>query len=515
MPGYTIIIGSHRNRCVKIEKNGIVVCVVQTPSGCMSQHPMELSGRAFRSFWVSYDHGEIRLGYGEDSCYCAWKDEDPIVGIRYVGLSCWDSHVGYRNVRMVCSSSHNRGRPVEDIERGDKNRDTLSEVCLARLSEGVSLATVCEVLVTLDSLCCGQDSVLEEFVSFAATHIEVLSSKEEYRDGFRSLPLSVMERIITHQSIPCPEVVVYTAVWIWAGGDDAFLSAGPRTPTKDTQSRRVYYNGGADSLLPHVRFPLMMLEDLQRIQASSLHVRSVMLQNLVREALDFHTMPDLDGKSLLDPSISVNGVVDRVLLDPHGSMRFRQRCPSGCVPLVFMYDGDTNGVCHYIGTNYGKQAWVNPMSAGRLHVTASSPASRCGTDPKALVDRSFSRVNFAGPRRTHHGTLESWWILDLGERHRLRCTRYSLRHDGSSDFLRDWCLQGSVDGESWDTLISHANDHTLKISGQYASWPIREGDSRHKFRYFKILQTLPNQSAPNPTHVSLSHFDLYGDFFLH
>jgi len=50
-----------------------------------------------------------------------------------------------------------------------------------------------------------------------------------------------------------------------------------------------------------------------------------MLQNLVREALEFHKNPDVDGKSLLDPSVSVNGVVDRVLLDPHGSMRFRQR----------------------------------------------------------------------------------------------------------------------------------------------------------------------------------------------
>jgi hypothetical protein len=75
-------------------------------------------------------------------------------------------------------------------------------------------------------------------------------------------------------------------------------------------------------------------------------------------------------------------------------------------------------------------------------------------------------------------------------------------------------LRGSVDGQSWDTLISHRNDHSLKMSGQYASWPIREGDSRHRFRYFKIVQTLPNQSAPNPTHVSLSHVDLYGDFFL-
>ena len=217
MSGYTIIIGSHRNSCVKIEKNGVVVCVVQTPGGIgSSQHPMELCGDAFRCFWVSYDRGEIRLGFlGEErvECYCVWKDEDPVVGIRYVGLSCWDSHVGYRNVRMVSSSSSSSSSSVsrhgpELCGDDPSNRDTttLSDVCLARLSDGVSLGTVCEVLVTLDSLCCDgdQDNVLEEFVSFAATNIEVLSSTEEYRDGFRSLPLSVMERIITHQSTQHP-----------------------------------------------------------------------------------------------------------------------------------------------------------------------------------------------------------------------------------------------------------------------------------------------------------------------
>lgn len=538
MNGYTIIIGSHRNSCVKIEKNGMVVCVVQTPERHgepMARHPMQLCEYEFRPFWVSYLNGEIRVGRGEDECdcFCVWEDTEPVAGIRYVGLSSWDCHVGYRNVRMLrgngndipSSEEHEAlGAPMDTdmcdyglAVADEKNVTTLSDVCMQTLTSTISLDTVCHVISALDSVYCGDGDILEDFLYFTATHIEDISCEEAYREGFRSLPLSVMERIIEHQAIPCSEMAVYHAVLVWAGGDDAFLSAGPGTPTKDvyTRTKVTQYNSGADSLLPHVRFPLMTLDDLEHIQASSLHVRSTMLQRLVQEALEFHFKPDIDGKCLLDPSISVNGVVDRVLLDQNGSMRFRQRCPRGCTPLVYMYNGDTNGVCHFIGTNYGTQTWVNPVSAGLISVTASSPASRCGTDPKALVDRSFSRVNFAGPRRTQHGTLESWWIIDLGEHHRLRCTRYSLRHDGSSDFLRDWCMQGSLDGESWETLISHTNDHTLKISGQYASWPIRNGGSRSRYRYFKILQTLPNRSAPNPTHVSLSQFDLYGDFFLH
>ena len=35
----------------------------------------------------------------------------------------------------------------------------------------------------------------------------------------------------------------------------------------------------------------------------------------------------------------------------------------------------------------------------------------------------------------------SWWVLDLGAEHHLICNFYSLRHDGSTDFLRNWVLQ--------------------------------------------------------------------------
>lgn len=554
--GYTIIIGSHRNSCVKIEKNGMVVCLVETPKGAngsMSGHPMHLSGYDFRPFWIWYSCGEIRIGHGKDggdmsSCWCTWRDVEPIRDIRYVGLSCWDCHVGYRNVRVVpgvlkeeddvtckirmtteekeyqmigmgmCDADMNDAWLIGDTKRDfSMDIDTLFHTCLGVLQREVCLCNVCGILCALDSLSCGRGDGMEGYIAFAAAHIETLCQDEAYVEGFRALPLPVMERIIKHQSIPSSEMIVYNAVRLWAGGDDAFMSAGPGTPTKEMResSNTSRYNSGADSLLPHVRFPLMTIDELKAIQMSALHSRSNMLQGLVQEALEFHRQPEINGKSIMDPSISVNGVVDRALLHQNGIMRFRQRCPSGCIPLVYMYDGDTNGVCHFIATRYGSQSWANPVSAGLITVAASSPPSRCGTDPKSLVDRNFTRVNFAGPRRTLDGSVESWWMVDLGERHRLRCTRYSLRHDGSSDYLRDWCLQGSVDGVSWKTLISHSNDQTLKMSGQYASWPIRDHGNGYRFRYFKVLQTVPNSSAPNPTHVSLSHFDLYGDFFFH
>ena len=70
---------------------------------------------------------------------------------------------------------------------------------------------------------------------------------------------------------------------------------------------------------------------------------------------------------------------------------------------------------------------------------ASSPSCR-NTDPKAVVSGLFLRNNFAGPRY-EDGQLQSWWLVDLGPGHRLIINYYTLRHDGSQDFLRNWVLE--------------------------------------------------------------------------
>jgi len=35
---------------------------------------------------------------------------------------------------------------------------------------------------------------------------------------------------------------------------------------------------------------------------------------------------------------------------------------------MYMFDGDDNGVCHFIGTSYGSQEWVNPVLSGQIKV---------------------------------------------------------------------------------------------------------------------------------------------------
>ncbi len=45
-----------------------------------------------------------------------------------------------------------------------------------------------------------------------------------------------------------------------------------------------------------------------------------------------------------------------------------RRAPGCAAELLYMFDGDKNGVCWHLGTNGGTQPWVNPVLAGRLQV---------------------------------------------------------------------------------------------------------------------------------------------------
>ena len=49
-------------------------------------------------------------------------------------------------------------------------------------------------------------------------------------------------------------------------------------------------------------------------------------------------------------------------------MRLRVRAALPSQDLTYLYCGDRNGVCHWLGTAGGTQEWVNPMLAGRLEV---------------------------------------------------------------------------------------------------------------------------------------------------
>lgn len=103
-PNYTVILGSHRNRRLKIEVDGKTVVDVAGIGLCCSS--------TFQSYWISIYDGLISIGKGKypfQNLVFEWLDKNPNYNVQYVGLSSWDKHVGYRNIIVLpLTSNHNR-----------------------------------------------------------------------------------------------------------------------------------------------------------------------------------------------------------------------------------------------------------------------------------------------------------------------------------------------------------------------------------------------------------------------
>ena len=93
-PNYTIILGSHRNRRLKILVDGKTVVDVAGIVLCPSN---------FEAYWISVMDGTITIGKGEpgQGMIYEWSDTNPNCKVKYVGLSSWDKHVGYRTIRVL------------------------------------------------------------------------------------------------------------------------------------------------------------------------------------------------------------------------------------------------------------------------------------------------------------------------------------------------------------------------------------------------------------------------------
>ncbi|KDP36794.1 hypothetical protein JCGZ_08085 [Jatropha curcas] len=112
-PHYTVILGSHRNRRLKIEVDGKTVVDAEGIGLCCSS--------AFQSYWICLYDGLISIGKGRypfQNLVFQWLDSSPNCSVRYVGLSSWDKHVGYRNVNVL-PLPHNHVLLWKQVDSGE------------------------------------------------------------------------------------------------------------------------------------------------------------------------------------------------------------------------------------------------------------------------------------------------------------------------------------------------------------------------------------------------------------
>ena len=119
-PHYTVILGSHRNKRLRIEVDGKTVVDVEGVGLCTS---------SFQSYWISIYDGLICVGKGRypfQNVVFQWLDSNPNCSVRYVGLSSWDKHVGYRNVNVL-PILQNHLSLWKHVDCGDYMREESSE----------------------------------------------------------------------------------------------------------------------------------------------------------------------------------------------------------------------------------------------------------------------------------------------------------------------------------------------------------------------------------------------------
>lgn len=112
-PHYTVILGSHRNRRLRIEVDGKTVVDVAGAGLCCSS--------SFQSYWISIYDGLISIGKGKypfQNIVFQWLDSNPNYNVQYIGLCSWDKHVGYRNVNVL-SLTHNHMSQWKHVSFGE------------------------------------------------------------------------------------------------------------------------------------------------------------------------------------------------------------------------------------------------------------------------------------------------------------------------------------------------------------------------------------------------------------
>lgn len=173
--------------------------------------------------------------------------------------------------------------------------------------------------------------------------------------------------------------------------------------------------------------------------------------------------------------------------------------------LNYNRDFDRHGVLYALATNFGNTTCVNPGSnnASPTQIIATRSSDDQGEAEDVLENR---RGTLSGTKDQNN----SWWCIDLTEKYVLYLTHYTLRHgrDNGLSIIRNWRLEGSLDGRSWKTLKKHDNDRGLKDPYPYYTCTWSVDGELGAFRYFRIFQTGKNSSGRFG--IFLSGIELYG-----
>lgn len=165
-------------------------------------------------------------------------------------------------------------------------------------------------------------------------------------------------------------------------------------------------------------------------------------------------------------------------------------------------DFDEGGALYWLGTVGKTQTWRNPMSLGHVLALASGVGFGKLEDVVGRKAVNLRSANATG----------SFFGVDLRGERKLILQGYCLRNrDSTSHVLTSWIMQGSLDGQAWQTLEAREDRSSLRRAGATAYFqvlPDASDAASRPYRCFRVQQVGPNSSGSN--NLVLSGLELYG-----
>ncbi|VDN05396.1 unnamed protein product [Thelazia callipaeda] len=174
------------------------------------------------------------------------------------------------------------------------------------------------------------------------------------------------------------------------------------------------------------------------------------------------------------------------------------------ISFTYTSDFDDKGIIYWLGTNGNAVTeWINPASVNIVIVTSSDGERLPYGRHEDILSRDSNALN------CHTSDdKNAYFTIDFGIY--FYPNNYTLRHARGygRSALRNWLLQGSRNGLTWDVLFIHENDTALNYPGSTATWTLL--CTTGPYRYIRIAQN--GKNASNHNHfLSLSGFEIYGD----
>ena len=169
-------------------------------------------------------------------------------------------------------------------------------------------------------------------------------------------------------------------------------------------------------------------------------------------------------------------------------------------------DYDKNGICYFLGTNYGENnKWKNPAILNKIKLK-SSGWSLYGSI-NAMVERAT--------KWSYSKDIKNGWVsFDLLSL-QIKPTHYTLRHfDRDGWYMKSWNLLGSLDGTNYEIIKKHGNKTSpFTFAEQSITFKIENVDKY--YRHFKIQITAMNCGAYNylvypDWRITFNGFEIYG-----